>query len=174
MNINMNILHTFIKRIFIKRILLNYGLFAYIYCKLTWFFSLLNLPIPKPHIFINKNMHSGIQDFTDAITEIDRLLPQLAGFIQQFNSLIVETGINVITDSNGSMSIDVPENMPASVSDKIVTKVGIIDNLIGTHKDTISDIFEKKLSLEVPNRGKTSIILSKLEEFEKLKSSYKH
>lgn len=42
-------------------------------------------------------------DISEIITEVNTLLPQLANFINQFNTAVSQSEINVITDSIGNM-----------------------------------------------------------------------
>jgi hypothetical protein len=46
------------------------------------------------------------------------LLPQLSNFINQFNTTVNQTGISVVTYSEGNLSIDVPQNMSDIVAKK--------------------------------------------------------
>ena len=67
------------------------------------------------------------QDICDVISELNRLLPQLADFISQFKTIIIDTEINVVSDAQGNMSIDVPINMLDTDANNISTRIGIID-----------------------------------------------
>lgn len=84
----------------------------------------------------------------------------------------------MVTDSIGNMSIDVPQNMPDDVANKISTKVGIIDRLITTRGQEIHDLLQKGIHLEnklkMENSNYVSQLTDKIEEFKKLNSSYKH
>lgn len=133
--------------------------------------------IPKPYKFVNSTLQNGV-DINNIVNEINSLLPQFADFIGQFNNLITQNGINVITDSVGNMSIDVPGNMSESDANKLSTRIGIIDRLITNHGTTLSDLFQKGLSLENKLKAENSSYISQLSdqytEFNKLNSSYKH
>ncbi len=117
-------------------------------------------------------------DITNIVTEVGTLLPQLGDFINQFHNVVSESGINVITDSTGNMSIDVPKNMPDSEVNKITTRVGIIDRLITTRGQEINELLQKGLSIEdklkKENPNYVSQLSDKIEEFKKLNASYKH
>lgn len=126
-------------------------------------------------------MYSTLQngvDISNIVNEVNNLLPQFTDFINQFNNLVTQTGINVITDSAGNMSIDVPGNMSETEANKLSTRIGIIDRLITNHSTTLSDLFEKGLSLENKLKAENSSYVSQLSdqftEFNKLNSSYKH
>lgn len=133
--------------------------------------------IPKPYLFVNKTLESNM-DIANILTEINTLLPQLSGFINQFNDLVSQSAINVITDSTGNMSIDVPKNMEDSVANNITTRIGIIDRLINTRGQELNDLFqkgfqvEKEIKLQNPNYN--SQLTEKLVEFKRLNNSYKH
>lgn len=131
--------------------------------------------IPKPHSFVTETLHC---DISQIITDIAALLPQFSDFINQFNHVLSEAGINVITDSTGNMSLEVPKGMPDSVAKNVSTRIGIIDRLIMVRGLEIDSLFEQanlaesKLKLEDPNY--ISQVTVKYEEYKKLKASYKH
>lgn len=135
------------------------------------------LPIPKPYGFVDIRLESGL-DLSNIITEVNALLPQLAGFIDQFNNLVTQSGLNVITDSGGNMSIDVPHSMPDAEAEKIGKKIGIIDRLITAHGNSIDDLFQKGLSIEnklkANNPKYVSELTDQIAQFKKLNASYKH
>lgn len=130
-----------------------------------------------PHLFINKTLKSNV-DILQIISEINTLLPQLANFINQFNDLISESGINVITDSTGNMSIYVPQSMSNSAANNISTRVGVIDRLITTRGQEINDLLQKGLDIErnikIENPNYTSDLTNKILEFKRLNALYKH
>ena len=117
-------------------------------------------------------------DISQIVTEINSLLPQFSDFINQFHTLISKSGVSVITDSAGNLSMDVPNTMSNSEVTKISTKIGIIDRLISTRGQELNDLFQKGLQVEnnikVDNPNYTSQLTEKIEEFKKLKNSYKH
>ena len=112
------------------------------------------------------------------ITEINSLMPQLTDFINQFNNVVTTSGINVVTDSTGNMSIDVPYSMPDSDANKVSTRLGIIDRLITTRGQEINDLIQKGIQLENKLKEQspeyTSQLAEKIKEFKKLNSQYKH
>jgi NADH-ubiquinone oxidoreductase chain 5 len=128
-------------------------------------------------LFVTKPLQSSI-DISEIVAEINTLMPQLANFMNQFNTTISQSGVNVVTDSMGSMSIDVPHNMPDDVANKISTKLGIIDRLITTRGQEINDLLQKGVHLEnklkMENSNYVSQLTDKIEEFRKLNSAYKH
>lgn len=111
-------------------------------------------------------------------TEINRLLPQLAEFISQFHKVVADSGINVITDSVGNLSMDSPQSMSESELNKIGTRIGIIDRLINTNGNSINELFQKGLSLEESIRksdpGYNSLLSEQIAKFKALNASYKH
>jgi hypothetical protein len=133
--------------------------------------------IPKPYLFVTETLESNM-DISQIVTEINVLLPQLSDFINQFNNLVIQTGINVITDSAGNMDIDVPKNMSDSAATKISTRIGIIDRLIITRGQEINDLFQKGLEIEknikIEKPNYTSELTDKITEFKRLNSIYKH
>jgi len=133
--------------------------------------------IPKPYLFTTEIRQSNM-DIFQIVTEINSLLPQFSDFINQFHSLVSNSGISVITDSAGNLSIDVPQNMPTFEATKISTKIGIIDRLITTRGQEINELFQKGLQVENNIKGEnpnyTSQLTEKIAEFKKLKNTYKH
>lgn len=122
-------------------------------------------------------MKSGL-DLPSIISEVNVLLPQFVGFIDQFNTLISQSGLNVITDSGGNMSIDVPHSMWDKDAESVSKRIGIIDRLITSHANSLSDLFKEGLSLEnklkVKDPKYVSELAGKVAEFKKLNTSYKH
>lgn len=121
---------------------------------------------------------SDIQSLTDIILSIGGHLSELTGYISKFNNTVIETGINVISDSEGNLSMDVPANMPDELSKQVCLKINIIDSLITKRQSDITELIDKGLALQNKinsvDPSYKSEILSKVSEFEKLKSFYKH
>jgi hypothetical protein len=117
-------------------------------------------------------------EISQIVNEINILMPQLENFISQFNNLVNETGINVITDSVGNMSIDVPNNMSDSEAFNINKRIGILDRLINTRGQEINVLLEKGLNaesnLKIKNSNYTSQLTEKISEFNRLNRSFKH
>ena len=90
----------------------------------------------------------------------------------------MESGVNVVTDSAGNMSIDVDKSVPTEQVHKISTRIGIIDRLITTHGQQINDLFQKGIPLEnklkMDNPNYVPRLTESIKEFEKLNSLYKH
>jgi hypothetical protein len=141
--------------------------------------SISSESIPKPHIFVNLPLKSSLMgDLAEVSLQIDKLLPQLSDFIGQFNNLVLTTNINVITDSSGNMSIDVPTYIGDSEADQISKRVNIIDRIIKTRAHEINGLVEKGLDIETrikeQNSRYTSQILHQVNEFNRLNASYRH
>lgn len=117
-------------------------------------------------------------DITEIISQINSLLPQLSNFIDQFHDFSIEKGINIITDSSGTMSIDAPSSISDSDLHYISKRIGIIDRLINTRGEELCELFKKGFEAEKqikPQDPKyTSVLAEKLAEFNRLNSSYKH
>lgn len=117
-------------------------------------------------------------DLSVIIIEINRLLPQLDSFISQFKTIILDTGINVVSDAQGNMSIDVPMNMSDSYANNISARIGVIDRLITSNGMSINDLFNKGLniekSLKIKDPTYSSKLLDEIAKFKALNGSYKH
>jgi hypothetical protein len=129
------------------------------------------------HIFKNKVLHSDMS-ILEIVTQINTLLPQFANFINQFNNTIIESGVNVVTDSTGNMSIDVPNNMGDEEANKISTRIGILDRLITTRSQELNDLLQKGIFLEeklkMENSNYVSQLADKAQEIRRLNGLYKH
>lgn len=106
------------------------------------------------------------------------MLPQLAGFIEQFNNIVSQHGINVVTDAQGNMSMDVPASMSDTTYNNISNRLGIVDRLINSHGSSINDLFQKASSLEQQikqsDNNYQSQLTDQIAKFKQLNSSYKH
>ena len=133
--------------------------------------------IPKPAPYVNETLKSNL-DLLNIISDLNTLLPQLGEFINQFNNLVNQSGINVVTDIMGNMSIDVPKDMPDSVADNISKRIGIIDRLITTRGQQINELLQNGLTIEnrvkMENPKYISQLSDKIAEFKKLNDSFKH
>jgi NADH-ubiquinone oxidoreductase chain 3 len=133
--------------------------------------------VSTPHAFSGKTLTSAM-DISEIVTEIDTYLPQLANFISQFNSTVSQSGINVVSDTTGNMSIDVPKSMSDEVANKLSNKIGIIDRLITTRGQDINDLLQKGLTLEsklrITDPNYVSQIADRVQEFQRLNSTYNH
>jgi hypothetical protein len=130
-----------------------------------------------PHKFATKQLKSDLA-ISEILAQIDSLLPQLASFINQFNTTVSQSGISVITDTIGNMSIDVPQHISEEVSNKLTNKIGVIDRLITTRSQDISDLVQKGTILEeklkVADSHYVSQLSDRMQEYKRLISSYKH
>jgi len=131
----------------------------------------------KPHKFITEPLKSDL-GISEIITQIDTLLPQLTNFIYQFNTTVSQSGISVITDTIGNMSIDVPKHMSEELANKLTNRIGIIDRLITTRSQDISDLVQKGYILEekikLADSQYVSQLTDRMQEYKRLISSYKH
>lgn len=136
----------------------------------------LTSPI-KPHGFINTSLHSDL-DFLAIISDLTKMVPQFGNFIEQFNSLINENSLSVITDVQGNLSMDVPDSMSEKRSLELSNKVRILDRLISTQKGSISDLFLKGSLADSKFKSNNPEYSAELEglrkSFQTFKDSYKH
>lgn len=115
-------------------------------------------------------------ELTQIVETVDQLLPQLKNFIVQFNQLVTSSGINVITDMGGNMSLDVPSSMPDDQAEHLGKRIGVIDRLITTRGQEVDALLHKGISIEkkLDSPEFKSKILERIAEFQKLNKSYKH
>jgi hypothetical protein len=139
--------------------------------------NLLGNYLGKPPVFSTKSLQSDT-GLSEIVTQIDAILPQLANFINQFNTTVIQSNITVITDTVGNMSIEVPQNISEEMGNKLSTRVGIIDRLITTKFQAVNDLLQKGAVLENKLRLADSQYVSQLtdrmQEYKRLISSYKH
>ena len=160
--------------------LICFFLVRFIYIKPFWnIIEILNnisnnIPKPSKDSIV---LHCGL-DIISIISEVNTLLPQITGFITQFNDLVANSGINVVTDSGGNMEIDVPQNMSDSDAENISKKIGIIDRLITHHGQKINDLLQKGICLEnnlkANNPDYVPQLTTQIDKFKELNASYKH
>ena len=133
--------------------------------------------IPKPYEFTTNTFESNV-DLSQILTEVGGLLPQLTNFITQFNNVVTQNGINVITDAHGNMSMDVPKEMSDIVANNLSKRLGIIDRLITQRGQEINELLQKGLEMEkhlkIQNPDYVSPLTEKINEFKKLNDLYKH
>jgi hypothetical protein len=114
----------------------------------------------------------------NCITNIQDLIPQLANFVGQFNTFIMEQNVNVVSDSGGSLGIDVPHNMPEAQARSVTRRVEVLDSLIDSHRITIKELFRQGFEHEAVEKAKNSRYISVLTDkqitFNSLISSYGH
>lgn len=84
-----------------------------------------------------------IQDISIIIEQLDTLMPQLVKFIKQFHDVVIASDINVVTDGDGNLSGYPLKSMPEADANIAIKKIGIIDNLIHSRQETISELFKK-------------------------------
>lgn len=115
---------------------------------------------------------------TEILAQVNTILPQLDDFITQFYSLISDNNINVITDSFGNMSIEVPQDIGNEDAEKFSKKVGILDRLITTQNKNLEDLFKRAYILEKStsdlNNNYKLTLDEKMKIYQDLISKYRH
>jgi hypothetical protein len=138
---------------------------------------LKGITIPKPHVLADKPLQADV-DILGIVNELSRLLPQLNDFINQFNNQIITNNINVITDTAGNLSIEVPDTITEAKSKLISSRVSLLDNLIQNHLEKSEGLIHEGILAEEKLMDKEPEYETKLtpfvSEFNKLRSSYRH
>lgn len=80
--------------------------------------------------------------------EADRLFYQLNIFITQFHTFVNETGINVVTNVQGELGIDVLESLDDSTAQQYANRINVFDGLIHNHIHELENIIERMTELE--------------------------
>lgn len=65
-------------------------------------------------------------------------MTELSAYVNRFKSTLIESGINVTTDSEGYMEMQVPSTMSDEVAGQVKLKINIIDSLITKRQSDIS------------------------------------
>ena len=117
-------------------------------------------------------------DLINVIRELDRLFPQLSDFINKFKDFVNETQINVITDAQGGLSIDVLGGLDDSIVQVYATKIKVLDSLIHNHIHKIEELLKIASGIEdkllESNMDYISQLASYLEKLKILTNSYGH
>jgi hypothetical protein len=123
-------------------------------------------------------MKNLMHELPNIVSNIDTCISQLSLFISQFNDLIIQNNINVVSDTTGNISIDVPSTMSEDLQSKLAKKVGIIDRLISDRSNTLDELFKQGFdienSLKKTDPKYSSVIMEKANAFNQLKNTYKH
>jgi NADH-ubiquinone oxidoreductase chain 3 len=135
--------------------------------------------INKAHKFILFTLKSSaLAELAILITQLDSHMIQLTDFISQFNTTITTLGINVITDATGNLSIEVPLSMSDTDASTTSKRIGILDRLINTRSESITDLLQKGKGLEdsikLTDPNYKSQLAEKILEFKKINDSYNH
>jgi len=112
------------------------------------------------------------------IASLNQIIPQLSGFVSQFNDIQIANDVKVLSDSIGNMYLDVPASMPKPFENMLTTRLGIIDRLCNTHGQSITQLLDKGRLLEEQLRLQDPHYTSKLSghiaEFARLSNAFKH
>ena len=81
-------------------------------------------------------------------TEADRMLHQLNNFITQFHNFVNQTGINVVTNVQGELGIDVIANLDDTLAQQYANRINVFDSLIHNHIHELESIIERITELE--------------------------
>ena len=145
--------------------------------KTNFYQNVFSSNVVKPHKF-ETNLLKSDMNISEIIAEINSLLPQLAGFIDNFNNTVNQYKVSVITDTAGSMSIEVPKETSDESARYISTRIGVIDRLITTKGQDINALLQQGTELENNLRradtSYVSILTDKIQEFKRLNASYNH
>jgi len=130
----------------------------------------------KKKIFIYMTEHKP--SILAIVFELDKLLPQLQGFICNWNDTITHYGINVITDGSNDLAIDVPSSIKEADANLCAKKIKILDSLIHDRLNTIKYLFQKGYKIELEIKSSNNKYVSELTEksliLKELNNSYKH
>jgi hypothetical protein len=105
-------------------------------------------------------------------------MPRLAGFINQFDTTVAQQSINVISDSEGNLSIDVPSAMSDAAAKEVTLRIQTLDRRMNIQGSFIKDLLHKGLGLQnkinMLDPSYKSEIFKQITELNKLNSLFKH
>ena len=110
----------------------------------------------------NNNLNNELQNI---VSELNRLLPQLDGFVLNYNRFIVEAEINVITDAHGTLSIEVLGNLDESTIQAHVTRINVLDRLIQNHVSEVEGLLARASEIENQLLSLNSDYMSQLTQY---------
>jgi hypothetical protein len=129
-------------------------------------------------MFIRNPLQANLNLLLEIVSEVEKLLPQLTEFVNQFNNTVSESDVVVVTDAIGNMSIDVPKDMSDIEAENVSKRIGIIDRLITTRGSQINELLQRGIAIEndirIRDPNHVSYLTDKIQEFERLNKSYKH
>lgn len=99
-----------------------------------------------------------------ALSETNRLFSQLNNFINQFHNFVNQTGINVITDGEGELGIDVSSSLDDSIAQNYANRINILDSLIHNHIHSLESLLNKISELEEQIKQLDSNFISQLSQ----------
>lgn len=141
-------------------------------------YPLVMMMMVVPYVIGNVPTVDLDADLQKVILELDRLFPQLSDFINKFKDFVNETQINVITDAQGGLSIDVLGGLDDSIVQVYATKVKVLDSLINNHIHKIEELLKTASGIEdkllESNLDYISRLGSYLENLKRLINSYGH
>ena len=79
-------------------------------------------------------------ELQNIITEINRLLYKLNGFIDRFNNFVNKTDVSVIADAEGGLSIEVSYNVGDSATNRYRNTINVLDGLINDRIATVENL----------------------------------
>ena len=94
------------------------------------------------------NLNGDLQEMQGIVTELTRLISQLNTFITQFHAFLNQVDINVVTDAEGALGVDVLRSVPDSVAAGYSNRVNIFDSLIHDRVHAIEVLIDRGSVLE--------------------------
>lgn len=139
---------------------------------------------PLTYIYITKHMENTLQTFTTdmqnyllIINDLDGLLSQLTRLIGNFNTTILNHNLNIMVETDNALVIDAPAAMDNTLAQQLSRRVIELDRLINLRTSDVQTLLDKGSVLETQIKIEqpqfTSKILSRADEFKKIKSTYK-
>jgi hypothetical protein len=118
-----------------------------------------------------------MQNYLHIINDLDGLLSQLTRLIGNFNTTIINHNLNVMVETNNALVVDAPAAMDDTLAQQVSRRVIELDRLINIRTSDVQALLDKgsvletQIKLEQPQFA--SKILSRADEFTRIKSTYK-
>ena len=103
------------------------------------------------NVCVNRNNYTLIElqnQLSNVVNESNRLLSQLDNFIDRFNGFVTDNNVNIITDAQGNMSMDVLDNIDDETTNIYINRVQTLDNLIRNHINSLHELITRGNNLE--------------------------
>lgn len=120
---------------------------------------------------------TDMQNYLLIINDLDGLLSQLTRLIGNFNTTILNHNLNIMVETNNALVVDAPAAMDDILAQQVSRRVLELDRLINIRTSDVQTLLDKGSVLETQIKVEQpqfiSKILSKADEFQKIKSTYK-
>ena len=102
---------------------------------------------------------------SELVTELDRIYSQLNLFIAQFHNFVNVSHINVVTDAQGQLSIDVLNTIDDETSQQYANRIIVFDRLVRNHMELAETLLDRMSDIESEISNLDSNYVSRLQNY---------